>query len=196
MKSFALFAAVCAVALSVEATKTTASAAILDFNFSFTDIGGQGTVTGEVDGLSDNSTGPASKVILDSFPAVLGPPFLLGSICSTPCNTAASPWMVIPPNDFTVSNGQVTSASFDSFFFNASGPNPVIFFTGLTGELGGPTAGNNLAGLSGPATFTAITTPTTPLPAALPLFATGLGALGLLGWRRTRKSRVSLLGEG
>jgi len=28
---------------------------------------------------------------------------------------------------------------------------------------------------------------TTPLPAALPLFATGLGALGLLGWRRKRK---------
>jgi len=28
----------------------------------------------------------------------------------------------------------------------------------------------------------------TPLPAALPLFATGLGALGLLRWRRRRKS--------
>jgi hypothetical protein len=27
----------------------------------------------------------------------------------------------------------------------------------------------------------------TPLPAALPLFATGLGGLGLLGWRRKRK---------
>jgi WD40 repeat protein len=27
----------------------------------------------------------------------------------------------------------------------------------------------------------------TPLPASLPLFATGLGALGLLGWRRKRK---------
>jgi hypothetical protein len=27
----------------------------------------------------------------------------------------------------------------------------------------------------------------TPLPAALPLFATGLGALGWLGWRRKRK---------
>ena len=26
-----------------------------------------------------------------------------------------------------------------------------------------------------------------PLPAALPLFATGLGALGLFGWRRKRK---------
>ena len=29
---------------------------------------------------------------------------------------------------------------------------------------------------------------TTPLPAALPLFATGLGSLGLLGWRRKRKA--------
>ena len=29
---------------------------------------------------------------------------------------------------------------------------------------------------------------TTPLPAALPLFASGLGALGLLGWRRKRKA--------
>jgi len=27
-----------------------------------------------------------------------------------------------------------------------------------------------------------------PLPAALPLFATGLGALGLIGWRRKRKA--------
>jgi hypothetical protein len=33
---------------------------------------------------------------------------------------------------------------------------------------------------------------TTPLPAALPLFATGLGALGLLGWRRKRKNAAAL----
>ena len=31
------------------------------------------------------------------------------------------------------------------------------------------------------------TSTVTPLPGALPLFATGLGALGLLGWRRKRK---------
>jgi hypothetical protein len=31
----------------------------------------------------------------------------------------------------------------------------------------------------------------TPIPAALPLFATGLGALGLLGWRRKRKARLT-----
>jgi hypothetical protein len=32
----------------------------------------------------------------------------------------------------------------------------------------------------------------TPLPAALPLFATGLGALGLLGWRRKRKAAAAI----
>ncbi len=31
-----------------------------------------------------------------------------------------------------------------------------------------------------------------PLPAALPLFATGLGALGLLGWRRKRKAAAAI----
>jgi hypothetical protein len=30
----------------------------------------------------------------------------------------------------------------------------------------------------------------TPLPATLPLFATGFGALGLLGWRRKRKAQA------
>jgi hypothetical protein len=32
----------------------------------------------------------------------------------------------------------------------------------------------------------------TPLPAALPLFATGLGALGLFGWRRKRKNIAAI----
>jgi hypothetical protein len=31
----------------------------------------------------------------------------------------------------------------------------------------------------------------TPLPAALPLFATGLGALGLIGWWRKRKAQAA-----
>jgi hypothetical protein len=32
----------------------------------------------------------------------------------------------------------------------------------------------------------------TPLPAALPLFASGLGALGLLGWRKKRKNAAAI----
>jgi hypothetical protein len=31
-----------------------------------------------------------------------------------------------------------------------------------------------------------------PLPAALPLFASGIGALGLLGWRRKKRKPVAL----
>jgi hypothetical protein len=31
----------------------------------------------------------------------------------------------------------------------------------------------------------------TPLPAALPLFATGIGGLGLLGWRKKRKAQAA-----
>jgi len=41
-------------------------------------------------------------------------------------------------------------------------------------------------------TFTtgAATAPAVPLPATLPLFASGIGGLGLLGWRRKRRTRV------
>ena len=41
--------------------------------------------------------------------------------------------------------------------------------------------------------FGAGTFTVTPLPAALPLFATGLGALGLLSWRRKRKAQAARL---
>ncbi|HEY2229969.1 MAG TPA: hypothetical protein VGI22_19955 [Xanthobacteraceae bacterium] len=45
-----------------------------------------------------------------------------------------------------------------------------------------------------PGTWTVTTTPltTTPLPSALPLFAGGLAALGLFGWRRKRKNGAAL----
>ena len=44
--------------------------------------------------------------------------------------------------------------------------------------------------LSGGFETSVATSGVVPLPAALPLFATGLGALGLLGWRRKRKART------
>jgi hypothetical protein len=52
------------------------------------------------------------------------------------------------------------------------------------------TAGPLILDSASAAAFTANagTVSAVPLPAALPLFATGLGALGLLGWRRKRKA--------
>ena len=38
------------------------------------------------------------------------------------------------------------------------------------------------------------TVPAVPLPTALPLFASGLGALGLLGWRKRRKNAAAIAG--
>jgi hypothetical protein len=40
-------------------------------------------------------------------------------------------------------------------------------------------------------TFTITQVATTPLPAALPIFATGLAGLGLFGWRRKRKAQAA-----
>ena len=52
------------------------------------------------------------------------------------------------------------------------------------------TAGALILNSAGDATFTAVVTPVVPLPAALPLFASGLAGLVLLGWRRKRKAQA------
>jgi LPXTG-motif cell wall-anchored protein len=39
--------------------------------------------------------------------------------------------------------------------------------------------------------FEAASPAATPLPGALPLMAAGLGALGLLGWRRKKKPALA-----
>jgi len=44
---------------------------------------------------------------------------------------------------------------------------------------------------NGTNTYDGISAGTVPLPAALPLFAGGLGALGLLGWRRKRRAAAA-----
>ena len=45
---------------------------------------------------------------------------------------------------------------------------------------------------NGPGTWSGGPTPSpVPLPAPLPLFATGLAALGLLGWRRKRRAALA-----
>jgi hypothetical protein len=75
----------------------------------------------------------------------------------------------------------------------ASAIGPLTGLALLNGEQAfATTAGNLIINTSGDSTFTATTGVTaTPIPAAFPLFATGLGALGLLGWRRKRKAHAT-----
>ena len=69
----------------------------------------------------------------------------------------------------------------------ANGPN---FLPGVnTWLFSGPISGPELFGPGDWSYAIAeVSTSATPLPGALPLFATGLGALGLFGWRRKRKA--------
>jgi hypothetical protein len=100
----------------------------------------------------------------------------------------------------TITGGQVRGRGADGTLTISWPSQPVEFDfqdgTKLDVTLGGLSescSGNNcIAGtyhMSG--TFTVLNGPiaATPLPAALPLFASGLGALGLLGWRRKRTAR-------
>jgi hypothetical protein len=70
-------------------------------------------------------------------------------------------------------------------------PDPLITTFQVVEETGSPqslTAFNaNLTSVQ----FASDVEATTPIPAALPLFATGLGALSLLGWRRKRKAQAT-----
>jgi hypothetical protein len=103
-------------------------------------------------------------------------------------------------NSGTITGGQVNGRGADGTLTISWPSQPVEFDfqdgSKLDVTLGGLSescSGNNcIAGtyqMSG--TFTVLNGPiaATPLPAALSLFASGLGALGLLGWRRKRTAR-------
>ena len=91
---------------------------------------------------------------------------------------------------FFVSNGAIETANFFSVF--AGG---FFLFLGdafmIEGMLVNLVQGGGIAS-SENVTFTPVAETETPIPAALPLFATGLAALGLLGWRRKRKQALSI----
>jgi len=155
------------------------------YTFSFSNVNGavNGTVDGSIVLPNGNGTFAASSVTIDTYPAALnlGPP----PIDSFPAGIFA--------NSFTASGGDITSGEFGGGI-NGS--------TDLFIAFGGIGSGLDLlncrceatSGVHDSSNSTLAFAPAaTPLPAALPLFATGLGALSLLGWRRKRKACVSLL---
>ena len=123
----------------------------------------------------------------------------------------AAPWGVaLAPSSFGQFGGDLLVGNFSTLnsFIGAYNPTTGAFLGAISIDVGGNNPGGLWAlefgnGVSGgsPDTlyfsdginaeadglFSAIST---PLPAALPLFATGIGGLGLLGWRRKRKAQA------
>jgi hypothetical protein len=91
--------------LAIASTGLSAKADTFDFTFSNTRGTQAGTVTGEIFGLNNNATGPASEIIITSFPAALDSIFGSGAVIPTN-------WNVQLLNSFTVQNNIITSLIF------------------------------------------------------------------------------------
>ena len=162
----------------------------VSFNFSFTNnpiLGDvDGTVTGRIDGLADTGTSAATAFFITSIPDVLSYPF------SASDNLLAQPSVTVTSNSFTVTSGVLTAMDFRAGFPIANTTPAEIFFVTLLLNPGSFFVANRISDAvdhkveSLSATFTPVSE--VPLPGALPLFAAGLGVLGLLGWRRMRKA--------
>jgi hypothetical protein len=92
-----------------------------NFIFSFSDAAG--TVTGEITGLQNNATGSATKVLITSYPALLG---------SIP-DLIATDWAGQFLNSFTETNGVITDAQFFAQDFDL--PFPSMFLAAGSGQI-------------------------------------------------------------
>ncbi|HWF00968.1 MAG TPA: PEP-CTERM sorting domain-containing protein [Caulobacteraceae bacterium] len=165
------------------------SAAYADnFFFSFTSDGSfgnvDGTVTGQIFGLTDNATSAASDVEIYSYPAGLnylpGPSFSIAAY-------DAELGKAITVNSFTVTDGQITGAAFQltGGWFDLNVDVGGTYYTALTAPDGTPqqnvggqvgnTETTNLGGI----TFTAA-----PEPAAWAIMLTGMFGVGAVLRRR------------
>jgi hypothetical protein len=191
IKRPAFFLSICLAAILGAGAPRAAHA--LTFTFSFTNsANGGGTVTGTIYGLSDNTSNESSTEI-DITSNTLG--FGLGTY-----GTAAAPGYFdngAPGFDsFSVSGGVITSAQLEYFGEFNSSPNVTCCSLYLYYN----TAYSNGYGLTDSSSSVNDTqddsdifanVATTPIPSALPLFLSGLGAMGWFSCRRRRKSAAA-----
>ena len=183
--------------LSAQPVSTARSAALLQFE----EVGGD--VVGSLSG-SLNVTGLPQASCLCTFPAFLTP--ALGFVITSSFSDLERQYPVTGPSSVGPGTIPELASSTTASLVDLDGSDhflglPATYFGGpLTGAVTfagqtfgtlGLQRGDYVYSLSNGDTYT-VSVGGTPLPAALPLFATGLGGLGLFGWRRKKKAALAV----
>jgi hypothetical protein len=158
---------------------------------------GGATATGFFTGIVGNSSAdigaPFNLTLTEGSTSVT----LVGSNTGNNAQVAAG-----NSNAVTVTDSQVlfnfsnSSPDFLEFYSNSNPGTLLCFQTYVVCGGTGPgivllVNGDPFQSVTGNVVIASNDLATTPLPPALPLFATGLGALGLLGWRKKRKGAAA-----
>ena len=156
------------------------------YTFSFSNVDGavNGSVSGTIVLPEGDGTFAALSLTIDAYPAALnlGPPPIVSFAQEL-------------ENTFTVFGGNIISGEFLGEFNFPTNTDLFIASAFLSGGSGldllncGCFASQGV--LDSSSSTLTFAPAATPLPAALPLFATGLGAMGLFGWRRKRKNAIA-----
>jgi hypothetical protein len=157
----------------------------LNFNFSFTGVPGSGstlgTVTGEIQGLSEGISA-ATHVFVNSYPAsMMGiPPAPFDAL-------SLDPYYL--DNDFTVASGVIISSRFGVQLANSM----LVLYMNPYSNVPGSSAQLSNFGVDQPAGVFAETITYTPSAAPGPVVGAGLPGLimavgGLLAWRRRKQA--------
>jgi hypothetical protein len=150
------------------------------------DIGTTTAVFGATNSNTLTGTFTIDPTNLSNFPAI--DINVTGTLFTGTYNVPGGCSFCNPPADSVLGTDASINTTDALVFQNAlsTSPDPITavwFFNSATGLVSEEST--SASGTATPAVSA------TPLPAALPLFVTGLGALGLLGWRRKRKSAAA-----